>query len=461
MISPWIPVWANYSCAACFLQTLPLVPRPHPPPLAHRRGAARLAARPPNGILPPMNLAVYVHIPFCRQRCSYCDFNTWAGLDRLIKPYTAALASELCLLEQSPEPWQASTLYFGGGTPSLVPAGLLHDILCAVPLQDGAEISLEANPGTLTATGLLALRRLGVNRLSLGVQSADDDELRLLGRLHDFSTVVETVRWARAAGFVNQNLDLIYGLPGQNLPGWQHTIDAALALDPAHLSLYALSVEPGTPLARWIARGRMPEPDPDLAADMYDFARERLATAGYQQYEISNWCLPGQECRHNLAYWRNLAYLGFGAGAWGHWPQAQTAWRMRNIAHPQAYLDRLQTPHPEAETDPSLPPISPACAEQELIESPLAMAETMFMGLRLTQEGVSRAAFQARFGRDPIEAYARPLADLARAGLVEWDSEAIRLVSDALVIGNEVFAAFLPEDSAGVGEGAKTRKKSG
>jgi oxygen-independent coproporphyrinogen-3 oxidase len=401
-----------------------------------------------------MNLAVYVHIPFCRQRCSYCDFNTWAGLDRLIEPYTAALASELLFMEQSHEPWQASTLYFGGGTPSLVPAGLLHDILSAVPLRNGAEISLEANPGTLTPTGLLALRRLGINRLSLGVQSADDDELRLLGRLHDFSAVVDTVRWARAAGLKNQSLDLIYGLPGQNLPGWQHTIGAALALDPSHLSLYALTVEPGTPLARWIEHGRVPEPDPDLAADMYDFARERLAAAGYQHYEISNWCLPGQECRHNLAYWRNLAYLGFGAGAWGHWPQGQTAWRMRNIAHPQAYLDRLQPPYPEANTDPSHPPVSPACAEQEITSSPLAMAETMFMGLRLVQEGVSRAAFQARFGRDLIDVYAQPLADLARTGLVEWDSDAIRLTSDALLIGNQVFAAFLPDDSAAVGEGA-------
>jgi len=391
-----------------------------------------------------MKVALYIHIPFCQQRCNYCDFNTWAGLGQLIGPYMAALELELGLLRRSSKAeWQATTLYFGGGTPSLAPAELLQSVLVAAQVGRGAEISLEANPGTVSSSALSTLRRAGVNRLSLGMQSANADELALLGRLHDFPAVVDAVRWARAAGFDNINLDLIYGLPGQGTATWEQTLNAALSLTPEHLSLYALSVEPETPLAQWVDQGRIPEPDPDLAADMYDLAREKLAAAGYLQYEISNWARPGKECRHNLAYWRNSTYLGVGAGAWGHWPQTETGWRMRNVTHPQVYLERMQLAS-RPEEAPIGPPISPAGAEWEFISRPLTMAETMFMGLRLTEEGVSRRRFETRFGSDPAEVYAKTLTELAQTELIEWDDERIRLLPGAVLISNQVFAAFLP-----------------
>ena len=391
-----------------------------------------------------MDTALYAHIPFCRRRCNYCDFNTWAGLERLIHPYVAALISELNFLHEPWPNWRPDTFYLGGGTPSLLPAELLHPIILAARPRPGAEISLEANPGTLDSAALLALRRMGINRLSLGVQSARADELSLLGRLHDFPAVTDAVRWARTAGFDNINLDLIYGLPAQKTEHWQQTLDAALALSPEHLSLYALTIEPGTPLARQLDQGQLPAPDPDHAADLYEIARDQLAAAGYQQYEISNWARPGRQCRHNLAYWRNAPYLGVGAGAWGHWPAEHAGWRLRNTAHPQAYIEGLRAGL-LPEKAPAGLPLSPACVEWEFIPRPLAMAETIFMGLRLLQKGLSRSAFQARFGSDPVQLYADTLADLAQKRLIRWDDQRIYLPPEAVLISNQVFVSFLPE----------------
>ena len=323
----------------------------------------------------------------------------------------------------------------------MLPAGLLRNLLQEAGAGPEIEISLEANPGTVDRAGMLAWRRVGVNRLSLGMQSADAADLALLGRLHTYPAVVDAVRAARAGGFDNLNLDLIFGLPGQTVKSWAQSLAAALSLAPEHLSLYALTVEPGTPLAQWIKRGELAAPDPDLAADMYNMACQELAVAGYTHYEISNWALPGRRCRHNLAYWRNQAYLGAGAGAWGHWPKGESAWRLRNVAHPQRYIERMSLP--SFGRPANLFP-SPACAEREFIPRPLAMAETMFMGLRLLQEGVSRPAFQARFGNDPLQEYPGVLADLAQTGLVEWKDDVIRLLPEAVLVSNQVFAAFLP-----------------
>lgn len=390
---------------------------------------------------PAVPYAVYLHIPFCVHRCGYCDFNTYAGLEDLIPAYTAALCREIALVAQSAgERLPVHTIFFGGGTPSLLSEAQLESILRslaeAFDWQPGIEISLEANPGTVSLASLQAMRRLGVNRLSLGMQSAHPGELRLLERQHDYPEVVRAVTAARQAGFDNLNLDLIYGLPEQELTTWQNSLELALGLHPEHLSLYALSIEHGTPLKRWANRGLIPEPDPDLAAEMYEWADAHLAAAGYEQYEISNWS-KAQPCRHNLQYWRGLPYLGLGAGAHGYARGARTA----NVLAPAAYITRLK------EGEPQEFPSTPATASLTPVDRQAEIGETMMMGLRLTQEGVSEADFQARFGQKLEEIFAGEITELQGYGLLEWAEEApqrrLRLTSGGRLLGNQVFMRFI------------------
>ncbi len=392
-----------------------------------------------------IQFALYVHIPFCRRRCSYCDFNTWAGLDHLMRPYIQdGLQREIDVLSQRLT-FLAQSVYFGGGTPSLMPASLLSSVLKAVPLADGAEVSLEVNPGTMDRMLLGDLKQIGVNRLSIGMQSAVDAELRMLGRDHDLRAVAETVDWARRAGLGNISLDLIYGLPGQKASSWERTLTAALSLEPDHLSVYALSVEPGTPLEQAISHHRLPAPDPDLAADMYELATDQLHAAGYLQYELSNWSVPGMECHHNLAYWRNHVYLGIGAGASGHWPVGDVSWRLHNEPDPRVYLDLLASRGFEQQSEAGLPAVAlPACLECEHIPRTMSMAETMFMGLRLVREGVSRAAFKERFDADVLDVFGEQMDDLSRAGLIDWDETRVWLQPSSYLVSNLVFSALLP-----------------
>ena len=430
-----------------------------------------------------VDCGLYVHIPFCRARCAYCDFNTYAGLEHLLADYVAALEREIefhvsrfMFHVEKPETWnlEHGTLYFGGGTPSLLSLRHFERILSAIrrtfALAKGAEITLEANPGTVDLAYLRGLRALGVNRLSLGVQSFDDATLRLLGRIHTAAEAVEAYRLARAAGFTNVNLDLIYGLPGQTLTHWRATLAQAVALAPDHLSLYALTLEHDVPLARRIARSELPPPDDDVAAAMYELAEETLAAAGYVHYEISNWArkVPSSKfqvpsctlnveretwnlelaCRHDLVYWRNQPYLGFGAGAHSSWPagalpspgrrgaggevRGGEVWRRwRNVLHPAEYIARLQRGEDVAE-------------EIQELDIPTVMAETMILGLRLVQEGVRLADFQQRFGQDMREVYGAQLVELRELGLLEMDAEAVRLTPRGLLLGNEVFQRFLP-----------------
>src|SRR6185436_775555 len=244
------------------------------------------------------NLSIYIAIPFCQIRCAYCDFNTYAGLDNLIPAYVQALVKEIRLVgkaqsSRTQDLGPCSTLFFGGGTPSLLPLAELALIFDALrdsfALTSDCEITLEANPGTVDQAYLEGLRVLGVNRLSFGVQSAQSSELKLLDRLHTFDDVILAVQWARAAGFDNLNLDLIFGIPHQTLTMWQETLTRVLELQPDHLSCYALSLEHGTPLRSWVYRGLLPMPDSDLAAEMYEWASETLEVNGFGQYEISNW----------------------------------------------------------------------------------------------------------------------------------------------------------------------------
>jgi oxygen-independent coproporphyrinogen III oxidase len=390
--------------------------------------------------------SLYLHIPFCRHRCGYCDFNTYAGQDDLIPAYVEALGREIELLARSAgRPLPVHTVFFGGGTPSLLPASGIERILTALgdhfDLLPGAEVSLEANPGTLSAGYLRDLAALGVNRLSLGMQSARPEELALLERQHDYRDVIQAATWARRAGLDNFNLDLIFGLPEQTLKSWQRSLELALDLRPAHFSLYALTLEHGTPLFHWAARGLLPEPDPDVAADMYDWASERLEAAGYQQYEISNWAAVDSSgellaCRHNLQYWRSLPYLGLGAGAHGFSGQVRTV----NVLSPAAYIQRCLS----GKSQPY--PRTPATISAQEIDHQTEIGETMMMGLRLTSEGVSQAVFEARFGEKLEERFQKEITGLQGAGLLEWyggENPALRLTKPGRLLGNQVFLQFI------------------
>ena len=425
----------------------------------------------------PIVISIYIAVPFCVSKCSYCDFNAYAGMNELIAPYARALAKEIRLTappgaprHPPPSPdvvrWERGegvggevhSLFFGGGTPSLAPLDSLSEIFAAIrqsfALTDDCEITLEDNPGTVTLEYLEGLRALGVNRLSFGVQSAHANELQLFNRIHSFEEACEAVRLARRAGFLNVNVDLIYGIPGQTLERWQESVERALLLGPEHLSLYALSLEYGTPMRAWVQRGLLAEPDTDLAAEMYEWADEALAQAGFIQYEISNWArtkdeggsmkdetvfppssfrLPTFACRHNLQYWRNDPYLGFGAGAHG----CMNGFRYSNVLSPAAYIQRLES----GEARPF--PFSPALADSIPVDAKTEMDETMLLGLRLTREGVEKDDFRQRFGVAMDDVYAKELGELRERGLVEWDEAAVRVTKGGRLVANWVFEKFV------------------
>lgn len=403
----------------------------------------------------PCCASLYVHVPFCRRRCTYCDFNTYSGRDSLIEPYVAAVMRELQSMREHSlfgQSWQPATLYLGGGTPSLLPVSSIDAIIGAANLPADAEVTLECNPEALQMSLVRRLKSAGVSRLSLGMQSYLPQELAILGRMHEHEDVASAVRWSRMAGLESVSLDLMFGLPGQLLSSWQETLLAATALEPDHLSLYALTIENTTLLAEQVRTGQLPSPDAERTADMYDHARDYLSTRGYQQYEISNWALPEHECRHNLAYWRNEPYLGIGAGAWGHWPSRHGSWRMRNVRDPAVYISRAD---PQKDMtgyhwgQVRSIPISAAASEVEWIPLPMAMSETMFMGLRMITEGISRDAFLQRFGSDPARVYQTELQELTQQGLIAFDDQRIRLAANAAFLSNQVFVAFVPESQKG------------
>lgn len=389
--------------------------------------------------------ALYLHIPFCRQRCSYCDFNTYTSLDDLKAPYVAALAAEMrqvsarAALAGESRP-AVRTIFFGGGTPSLLSPQLVAAILdtarASFDVLPEAEITMEANPGTVSAGYLAAVHGLGVNRLSYGVQSALPGELALLGREHDFAAAVEAVALARAAGFDNLNLDLIYGLPGQSVADWARTLAAVRPLAVEHISLYCLTIEPGTPLQRRLLNGTILAPDPDTAADQYELACAELAAAGFGHYEISNWARPGRECRHNVVYWRNEPYLGLGAGAHG----LAGGYRYQVVRQPRAYIRRLAI----ADDLIRMPfPLSSAVAAYHAVGQAEAMSDTAITQLRLLDEGLNLSAFNARFGQSFDTVYADEVSRLEAWGLLQRQNGHLLLTDRGRFLSNRVFVEFV------------------
>lgn len=414
---------------------------------------------------------LYLHIPFCQRRCSYCDFNTYANMEDRIEAYVQALCAELAMLgalhhaAYAPIVSLRPTIFFGGGTPSMLTLDQMERVLTAasriVPLAE-AEVTIEANPGSMLGADMPALdylrglRALGVNRLSLGVQSLDDPTLRILGRTHSAADARRCYADARRAGFDNINLDFIFGLPGQTPTQWQATLDEITSWDVDHFSLYSLILEERTPLYAQVVSGRVSVPDDDAGAAMYETAMERFAAAGYAQYEISNWekqaagrrpqgagdadaqksgfleqppvtfqLVTDKACHHNLAYWFNVDYLAAGAGAHGH-------------LYPQRYYDILAVDEYILAVREGRRPV----AEITPLTQHDLYAETMFMGLRLNA-GVSRAHFLARCGVALDAAYGATLAELCDLGLLESDALGVRLTAHGRMLGNQVFERFV------------------
>ncbi len=393
-------------------------------------------------------LSLYLHIPFCSLKCSYCDFNSYAGQEELLRPHVDALIGEMGLWSSFAPGRPVPTVFFGGGTPSLLPIGEVERIISAIherfALEPEAEVTLEANPGTVDLEYLRRLLTLGVNRLSLGVQSFHDDELKVLDRIHSAAEAEETHRWARGAGFERVNLDLIYGLPEQPMERWQASLERAIELGPDHMSLYALTVEEGTKLAYDIDHGRVPEPEGDAQAAMYEWAGERMASAGYEQYEISNWARPGQECRHNLVYWRDGDWLGLGAGAHSH----LGGFRFANVYSPGRYVElvgeTVAAGLPDTADVAALVKSMRQVTSVEEQTPELAMADAVILALRLN-EGLSAADFRARFGRELEDVYGAKLAELDSLGLIEQVNNRFRLIARGRLLANEVFVRFLPD----------------
>ena len=390
--------------------------------------------------------SLYVHIPFCSAKCSYCDFNSYAGQDRVMGPYASAVAREAELWSPVVAGRPVETIFFGGGTPSILPLEHMQTIVASLfrhfDVLSGAEMTLEANPGTVDLRHLQGLRGLGFNRISFGVQSFHDEELRQLDRIHDAREVEYAYAWAREAGFENVNLDLIYGLIGQSMASWQYNLETALRLRPDHLSLYALTIEEGTPLARDIARGKSEGPDLDLQADMFEWNRERLPSEAFHHYEVSNYALDGRECAHNLVYWRNGDWLGLGAGAHSHMFDE----RFAGAASPLRYIEAVEEGKrvaPEPSATFVVPPF-PQIAFREPADRAREMSETVILGLRV-RDGLDLASFERRYGISVAQAFASPLAETLELGLTEIVGGRLRLPDAAVLLGDEAFLRFLPE----------------
>lgn len=374
--------------------------------------------------LPLSDWGIYVHIPFCRSRCTYCDFNTVTGMGEADHAqYMEALAAQWAT-EVLPA-GRLVSVYFGGGTPSLVAPERLAPLLArlserAGPL-DGVEITLEANPGTVTPRRLEAYRRLGVNRLSVGVQALQDRHLLALNRAHSVEDVSRVVSWARAAGFVNVSLDAIYGLADQTDAEWRETVEGLIAMNPEHVSLYRLQVEEGTPLQIQVKRGAVRLPEEDRVADMADEAERRLVQAGYEAYEISNYARGGRYSRHNRLYWELNPYIGLGAGAHA-FDGTRRWWNVRSV---RKYMQQASAGLE----------VTAGC---ELLTEDMAMREYLWLGLR-ERAGVSRTRFSARFGEPPDRRFGDVLRRLHDLGMIEEAPERIRLTPRGWEVANQVF----------------------
>ena len=387
---------------------------------------------------------IYVHIPFCRQKCFYCDFPSFAGRERMIEPYLEALEQEAGQVRQrlsdrgeavfgSDGKLAPRTLYIGGGTPTVLETVALPDVFYLlqkhIDVEGIEEFTIEANPGTVDGEKLRLLRSLGINRISLGVQSFDDGCLRAVGRIHSGQEALEAVAEAQDAGFGNISVDLMYGLPGQDMEILQESVETALSLGVQHISIYGLQLEEGTVFDKMQQQGRLHLPPDELTEKMYDYITAVLPEYGYQRYEISNFALTGYESRHNLSYWQDVPYLGFGSGAHSYWGDC----RYQNPARIEVYMEEIFQGRA-------------MCHVEERVTEKAHMEEFCFLALR-TAEGISRRRFADVFGRDVEDVYGGIVRSLREDGLLLENKERIYLSPLGMKYGNRVFAEFLlPDD---------------
>jgi oxygen-independent coproporphyrinogen-3 oxidase len=377
------------------------------------------------------DLGLYLHIPFCQQKCPYCSFYSLAGRMDLAERYVQAISTQLrcCVEEYQDHLRPLTSIFFGGGTPTMLPSEalskLLGECLNCLSIADRAEISIEVNPATVDGKSLQVLRQAGFNRLSIGVQSLQDAELRQLGRPHTVADAVETVRLVRRAGFENINLDLMYGLPGQGLQTWKDTLTHALDLHPTHLSIYELTIEAGTPFATLEEQGDLIVPAEDTVLLMLEETQQLLIQAGLQRYEISNYAQPGYQCRHNINYWQNGEYLGFGAGAVAFLNKT----RLTAIPHAEQFCKRLERGEE-------------IWQEKEKLDQEASFRETVIMGLRMTA-GVSLAGLTERFGVTIENYYGETLQRLIQQGMLDIVQERLQLTSQGFLLANTVMAELV------------------
>ena len=373
---------------------------------------------------------LYLHIPFCKSRCAYCSFNSYA-CQAPPAAYLAALAGQIRYWAE--QPWcrerHFATLFVGGGTPTIYGgselAALVDLCLTSFNFTEDPEVTVEANPNTVSLRALTELRRGGVNRLSLGVQAFSDRLLTGLGRSHTCAEADAAVKAARRAGFANLNLDLMYGLPGQSATDWRESLERALAHGPEHLACYELTIEEETPFSRLVETGELVLHGEEEALAMAALTHDLLARAGLERYEISNYAAPGRECRHNLNYWRNGDYLGLGAGA----VSCLSGFRFGTAAEPEAFAGLVQA---------GIPPL----VEAECLPLAARFRESVVMGLRMI-EGVSCARLQRRFGLTPVGYYGKMLDDLQAQGLIAVTPDSLRLTEAGLPVANQVLARLV------------------
>jgi len=393
-------------------------------------------------MLPQKPLSLYVHIPFCRSRCGYCDFNTYAGMEKHIPTYIRALEREITHFSEHLNHKQPiHTVYFGGGTPSIIPADEIQKLLDSIrqkfEITPGAEVTLEANPTGVTKPYLESLFAAGVNRLSIGMQSAVKEELEILDRKHEPADIERMVSTARKAGILNLSLDLIFGIPGQTLRSLEQSVIKAIDLKVDHLSIYGLILHEETPLYRKIRSGAIAGMDGDLAGDMYAWLMEFLPKKGYDQYEISNWAREkSSQSQHNLQYWHNREYLGIGAGAHSHIGQ----YRWSNVPRINAYTQSFN----EKDINTLY---HAGCEEITQLDKEDDLKETIMMGLRLTKVGIDIKAVNQRFGVDIKRIYAKEISKLIRLDMIEMKlikgRDHMRLKEKGRMLGNQVFMEFI------------------
>lgn len=373
--------------------------------------------------------ALYLHIPFCLSKCPYCSFVSSPDLSEYMPRYVQALKKELAGIAGAGVDRALTTIFFGGGTPTVLKCELLLDLLAfchdLLPIADAVEISVEANPGTVDRDCLERLRRAGVNRISFGIQSLIDRELKELGRRYSGKEAKRVVEEARGAGFDNISADLMYGIPGQSLQNWRQSLEQILSLQPEHLSCYQLSIDEGTPFGRLYAAGKLQLADEEEIDGMDQLTVELCRAAGLNQYEIANFAVPGRECRHNINYWRNGGYFAAGAGA----VSCVEGRRARREADPRIYCRRIE------ET-------GMAIVESEFLEKEASFRESVVMGLRMN-EGVSRRALLYRYNLDITDYYGSTLAQLQENGLVELTPTHLRLSARGRRIANTVMAELV------------------